>query len=320
ISYSENYQENKSWQMTESWVGSVSVPYGYWTWSYNLSQSEYLTSQTLPNSDILYSFGNSTNHTLGANRIVHRGKKRKIALDAVLTLRDSESFTRIRDLETRSEVGSRKLSIAKAGIKWTEYFPSGMLFVNPSCSQGLRGFGALDDRNSEFSPKAQFTLCGIYGYATARIPLFGAKLPLSWTATWDSQFSANPLFGTEQFSVGGLGSVRGFKDTWVSGDSGFFMQNDFKFNAHNIMSNLGAREFSAPSSLKAIDVTFFHDVGISYPQDDKTHWVLSGAGVKLSYASKYADINLTYAQGLHAPSSLGEESGVVYFNMDVKFP
>ena len=243
--------------------------------------------------------------------------------------RDSESFTRILDLETRSEVGSRKLSVAKAGVKWTEYFPSGMLFVNPSCSQGLKilgalddgdTFGQLDDLDSEsFSQKAQFTLCKLYGYATTRFPLLGSELPVNWTAIWDSQFSANPLFGTEQFSVGGLGSVRGFKDTWASGDSGFFLQNDLKVNLHDLLPGSDIGESPVLSHMKAIDITLFHDVGMSYLRDEKAHSLLSGAGVKLSYATKYVDANLTYAERVDAPSSLEEEGGIVYFGIDVKF-
>nr|VFJ52012.1 MAG: Hemolysin activation/secretion protein [Candidatus Kentron sp. DK] len=328
VTYSENYEEDKSRRMSEAWVGSLSIPYGYWTYSYNLSKSRYLTSQVLPNSDILYSFGNSTNHTFGADRVVHRDKKRKVAVDASLTLRDSESFTRIRDLETRSEVGSRKLTIAKAGVKWTEYFPKGMLFVNPSCSQGLKIFGALDDhdefsqlddnKDESFNQKAQFTLCGLYGYNSASFKLFDSKLPLQWTAIWDSQFSMDPLFGTEQFSVGGLGSVRGFKDTWAAGDSGFFLQNNVKFRVHNLLSALGADQPPAPSPVKDMDVTLFYDAGMSYLREEKSHSVLGGAGVTFSYAAKYLDANLTYAEGLHAPSSL-KKGGVVYFNVDVKF-
>ena len=242
--------------------------------SYNLSKSEYLTSQTLSTGDVLYSFGNSMNHTLGIDRVVYRDQRRKIAADAGLIFRDSESFTRILDLETRGEVGSRKLSIAKAGLEWTEYFPKGMLFVNPSCSQGLKILGALDDDNEfgqlddstgeSFTQKAQFTLCKLYGYATARFPLLGSELPVNWTAIWDSQFSANPLFGTEQFSVGGLGSVRGFKDSWASGDSGFFVQNDFRFNTYDLLREFGIGESPALLHMKAIDVTLFYDFGMSY--------------------------------------------------------
>ena len=329
LSYSENYQEDKSRQMTQAWVGSASVPYGYWTLSYNLSKSKYLTSQTLLTGDVLYSFGDSMNHTLGLDRVVHRGQRRKIAADATLILRDSESFTRIRDLETRSEVGSRKLSVAKAGLKWTEYFPKGMLFVNPSCSQGLKLFGALDDddtfgqlddsKGESFTQKAQFTLCKLYGYATARFPFLGSELPANWTAIWDSQFSANPLFGTEQFSVGGLGSVRGFKDAWAAGDSGVFLQNELKFNAHDLLASSDDRESRALSPMKALDVALFHDLGVSYLRDGKTHSTLSGAGVKLSYATKYVDAELTYAERIDAPSSLREEESVVYFGIDVKF-
>nr|VFK19277.1 MAG: Hemolysin activation/secretion protein [Candidatus Kentron sp. LPFa] len=329
LTYSENYQEDKNRQMSEAWVGSASIPYGYWTLSYNLSKSEYLTSQTLRTGDILYSFGDSTNHTLGIDRVAYRSQRRKVAADASLIHRDSESFTRILDLETRSEVGSRKLSVAKAGLKWTEYFPSGMLFVNPSCSQGLKIFGALDDGDTfgqlddldseSFSQKAQFTLCKLYGYATTRFPLLGPELPVHWTAIWDSQFSANPLFGTEQFSVGGLGSVRGFKDTWASGDSGFFVQNELKFNAYDLLANLDDGESRVLSPMKALDVTFFYDFGMSYLRDGKTHSTLSGAGAKLSYGTKYVNASLIYAERVDAPSSLEEEGGIVYFGIDVKW-
>lgn len=46
----------------------------------------------------------------------------------------------------------------------------------------------------------------------------------------DSQISKDTLFGSEQFSVGGYYSVRGFRENYISGDHGYYFRNKASFN------------------------------------------------------------------------------------------
>jgi hemolysin activation/secretion protein len=46
----------------------------------------------------------------------------------------------------------------------------------------------------------------------------------------DSQISKDTLFGSEQFSVGGYYSVRGFRENYISGDHGYYFRNKANFN------------------------------------------------------------------------------------------
>ncbi len=61
------------------------------------------------------------------------------------------------------------------------------------------------------------------------------KLPITYTLTADSQYSFNPLYGKDQFSVGGEYTVRGFRESSISGDNGFYFRNDLRVNVFQLL-------------------------------------------------------------------------------------
>jgi hemolysin activation/secretion protein len=58
----------------------------------------------------------------------------------------------------------------------------------------------------------------------------------------DSQISKNTLFGSEQFSVGGYYSVRGFRENYLTGDSGYYFRNKANFNIGSLILPLINKE------------------------------------------------------------------------------
>lgn len=60
------------------------------------------------------------------------------------------------------------------------------------------------------------------------------KIPLSYTITIDSQYSWDTLHSTNQMSLGGEYSVRGFKENSISGDNGYTIRNDIRINLQHL--------------------------------------------------------------------------------------
>jgi len=48
----------------------------------------------------------------------------------------------------------------------------------------------------------------------------------AWSATANSQYSQKSLVDTEEFSIGGAHSVRGFRNASLNGESGYFIRNE----------------------------------------------------------------------------------------------
>ena len=63
------------------------------------------------------------------------------------------------------------------------------------------------------------------------------KIPLNYTLTFNTQYSWNTLYGTDQFSIGGEYTVRGFRESTISGDNGYNIRNDIKVNLLDLVPN-----------------------------------------------------------------------------------
>ena len=83
-------------------------------------------------------------------------------------------------------------------------------------------------------------MAGIEGQIQSRINI-GHK-PGLYTMRFRSQFTDKRLFGTDQFSIGGRYSVRGFSgEETLRGDSGYYIQNEWSlpFKNQSIVPYIG---------------------------------------------------------------------------------
>ena len=104
------------------------------------------------------------------------------------------------------------------------------------------------------------------------------------------------LFGSQQFSLGGWGSVRGFKDTGLAGETGLAVQNTLQYTLNQ------------PWTLKApLILSAFVDIGAVYAQATGSTHTLGGAGLALRYAHPWFTFHLTWANAWHRPESLAAE-------------
>lgn len=202
---------------TNALYGTVSVPFGYNTFSMMASWSEY---QNLIGDTALV-YGTSSNVALSINRLIHRDQSSKTAVSLSLSKRLSERMV------NDAMLTPQKMTVARADINRLTRFNTeagiGQWTADAGLAVGLAGLGA-DRDPADISPQAahaQFAKVEISG--TALIPLNDG---FAWKGGFDSQWSRTPLYSSEQIFVGGVSSVRGLAESALGGDRGFYLRNE----------------------------------------------------------------------------------------------
>jgi hemolysin activation/secretion protein len=205
---------------SDSYSGSVSVPYGYWTLSANGSWYDY-DSEVPGNFGELQTSGTSRQFGLGADRVIFRDKNSITTINSGLTYKETNNFL----LGSKIEVGSRKYTVGNLGISHSRHMLGGVWVFDLSYDRGLNLFDAVDpgdvgagDANPRFS---KFT--GTIS-ATRPFDVGGQHLEISSVVT--GQYSPDNMLGAEQISIGGYSNVRGTRETMLYGNNGFFARND----------------------------------------------------------------------------------------------
>jgi len=339
ISYTKDNEDHSSEKFSKSLYSSISIPLGYWTTKASYSKSEYLTTINGVARNFKSS-GDTITQNYGIDKVIIRRQKFKNSLGFDLDVKETNSYIE----DVKSETGSRKLSIGELYSNNTLYTKAGTFFLKPSYERGLDWFNAKsDDRDSSqmnnTTPRAQFEIFKLYGYWNTNFNLPKTQIPLNYMFAFNTQNSQDTLFGSEQFSVGGQYSVRGFSESSISGDNGYNIRNDLKINTLHLLpqnwtkSNLmlfgSKKSLSISNALSRTYLSVFYDYGYARNHkvlngyEDKGY--MSGTGVSLNYNGNYFDWDITYAKGLHSPQylrtrdNISEDRESVYFNVSVGF-
>ena len=286
----------------------VSFPYRDYLLNYNATKSDYDTNQVLTTGDTFYSFGNTTTKNFYLTKYLNKTNEQDNKIKLGLSLSDEESYSKLRGVITKNEVGSRKLSVLSLGYEHSfQLSDKSTLYLNPSINRGINTFDALNDDESGLDAKAQFSLFKFYGYYAK--PLELNKKQFNFMSSLNIQISEDELFAAQSFSIGGQGSVRGFKDESIAAKSGFFIQNNLSANLNQWLGKTG-------NNSKIIGTLFF-DYGRIHP-NSSDYQSLSGAGASIELQNKNIDIKLTVAKNLKKPNLINEDSAS-YFTISYKF-
>jgi hemolysin activation/secretion protein len=103
------------------------------------------------------------------------------------------------------------------------------------------------------------------------------------------QISGGALFSAEQFSIGGMGTVRGFKPSLYSGDSGYLLSAELHFSPPYPETNILGRKLG-----NAVKFVLFADHAGTYrnnvqPGENKDDYLTSiGAGIRLYEGKRFS--------------------------------
>ncbi len=317
LSYSTNLDDDSQQKDIKSFSSSISIPFGHNTFTYDYSRSEFRGTNQGTNGPIrLTGYSNRNNATI--DRVLLNKGNLRISGNASLTAKSSASYLN----QAKIETSERKLTIGNIGFTLSNYFKNGAnLYLKPSYSRGLKLLNAKQDDQGLAAdiPKAQFQLIKLYASLSKRFTIPKLEAPVLLVSEMDSQISKNTLFGSEQFSVGGYYSVRGFRENYLTGDSGYYFRNKANFNIGSLILPLINKENPGYlTHLNKFKLEPFYDYGHAQTRYNNAGGRLAGAGVKTIFESQYFNASLTYSWATNRSKLLtatDKENKMLYFEI-----
>ncbi len=336
LNYTTNLNDDSQVKELKAFSSSLSIPFKYSTFSYDYVHSEFKGMIPVSRAQVSYT-GYSKQNKFGLERVLLNKSNLRLTTNFSLTEKESASY-QAGEKQTNSE---RKLTIANVGFTISSYInDTTNIYLKPSYSRGLKILNAKQDATSSSvtTQKAQFEVFKLYANISKRLTIPKINAPVILSTEMDSQFAKQTLFGSEQFSVGGYYSVRGFRESYITGDSGYYFRNKANFNIGSLIlpffgkQNQGSGANQNPSAntdlqnffqknlayLNRLKLEPFYDFGYVRNKFNGTDGRLSGAGVKTIFESRYFNASLTYSQSLqksHLITSTVKENKLVYFEI-----
>ncbi|WP_081384131.1 ShlB/FhaC/HecB family hemolysin secretion/activation protein [Raoultella ornithinolytica] len=277
----------------------VTVPYGYWLFSAQYGWSDFYQTLSVGDSSSRWRYdGTVQTQRLAVSRTLWRDGKQRMALDMAFSRRETEN----RLGGVRLGVSSPTLTSVIAGLSYSRTLGNGYLTVGPSLSHGLSLAGATrDDPAHPELPRSEFRRFSLS--ASWFYPLTPS---LYWLTSAYGQTTPDRLYASEQLSVGGQYSVRGYKEQYLSGNRGGYWRNELTWQWMTIP---GVGTLSATGALDAGHVV--SQKGIT---DGGT---LAGTSLGLELAGRWLSQSLTVAMPLSYPDRLNPDKQVVYWQATV---
>ncbi|MCW8901488.1 MAG: ShlB/FhaC/HecB family hemolysin secretion/activation protein, partial [Gammaproteobacteria bacterium] len=309
--YAGGNTENKD---SKSLTANLSFPLGYWTVNANSSHSSYLSTVS-DTSGSFHLSGDSDTHKLKLSRVAHRDKTSKTNFGLELAHKANNSYLE----DVRLDSSSRKLTVFTINVDHVIRKPGMIWSYSVDYTRGLDLFDAVEDGpvRDDNIPRAQFEKVG--WNISANLPFNMIGQNWRYSGNLSGQYAVDPLFGSEQISLGDANTVRGFRNSPVSGDSGTYFKNDISWKSP-----------SKEGMLKGLSAVFGLDLGYVQAKNDnisnsgKATASLMGMAVGLTQSIYWAkhqqlDWSATLAIPLSAPSYVVKDSSVFYASLNWKF-
>jgi hemolysin activation/secretion protein len=247
----------------------VTLPYGNWSWSFGYNWSDYRL--TIPGAiSPIVTDGWSRTQTLSTKYLTYRDQTTKEYFSATLKRSQNENF--IADVSIDNS--SRILTGLKLEYAVSTPMAGGSFDGSFYVEKGLPWFGAERvEHQPAGSPNAQYRLVG-FSVDYARSLGEGGN-DFRWTSTASGQYSPNRLYGGQNFSIGGVSTVRGSKIALASGSSGLLWRNELEYTlpqtAFDSVALYGALDLGHVSAQPELDIrkatALGHAIGVKMRDD-----------------------------------------------------
>ncbi len=326
LNYSANLHDDKQVKDAKAFSGALSIPFKYNTFSYDFSRSEFRGQNPGKNEPTTLN-GFSQISKITIDRVLINKAKLRLSTNASLTDKSSASY-----LNGEKTLNSeRKLSILNVGFAVSSYLDdTTSIYFNPSYSKGLKLMNAKKDQPDSLNttPKAQFDAFKLYANFSKRFTLPKISTPLTFVSEMSGQYSKQTLYGSEQFSVGGYYSVRGFRENYINGDSGYYFRNKVNINLGSLIAPFVKTQDNKQQGLLGKNLAHlnkfslepFYDYGYVKNEyvDNGAGGRLAGTGIKTIFNSRYFNASLTYSWAINHSrliTSTTRENKMVYFEI-----
>jgi len=326
LNYTTNAHDDNQIKDIKSFSSSLSIPFKYNTLTYDFSHSAFKGQNPGTNGpSTLTGFSQSSKITF--DRVLINKTKLRLSANTSLTDKSSASYLNGEKITT----SERRLSILNVGFTASSYLDNTTsIYFNPSYSKGLKLMNAKKDTPGmlDTAPRAQFDVFKLYANLSKRFTIPKINAPAVFVTEMNGQYAKQTLYGSEQFSVGGYYSVRGFRENYINGDSGYYLRNKINFNVGSLFAPLVKNQDQSNQGffgknlvhLNKFSLEPFYDYGYVKNKyvDNGADGRLSGAGIKTIFNSRYFNASLTYSWATNQSrliTSTTKENKLVYFEI-----
>jgi hemolysin activation/secretion protein len=277
---------------------TMTVPFGYSLFTVNFSAFDYRSLITGSNTTF-ESSGGSTNWTTTLAHTLLRTSGSKTSLSGSLNYKDTESFIE----DVKSDTGSRTLIISSIGLTQSFTTQLGTLGLTGTYHEGLGVGDASRDDSSIINtdPHAQFVkYTGDLSYSNS-FKLLG--IPLSFSSNLHGHYAPKATFSSEQISIGGNYTVRGYDGTSLQGDYGHYMRSQLTFSPASLAAQPYFQKLFTGASLYAA-----FDSGHVRSKDRSVDGTMSGATIGLNYYGSPTSYTLSYSLPVYHPGTTEDDS------------
>lgn len=198
------------------------LPYGFWTFGLSVNGSDYRSEIPAVHMPILTT-GWSRSAQLSAERLIWQEQSRRLDAGASLLVKDNLNEV----LGSRVDNSSRSMSLLDLWVSFDHEIGALRSTLKITSRHGLDAFGATESVQMDAtSPSTQYSAI-LLDWALRREWQVGDQ-PLEWRGAVSGQHSNDPLFGSEQFAVGGYSGVRGVPSSVLFGNRGVQWLNTFR--------------------------------------------------------------------------------------------
>ncbi|MDR0527998.1 MAG: ShlB/FhaC/HecB family hemolysin secretion/activation protein [Zoogloeaceae bacterium] len=280
------------------------IPIGWWTLSYNYSHSEYRARNKAAGL-VFETSGKNQVHEFRADRVFHRDGASKTGVIAGLShLRTRNYFE-----EAPLKISSHRLTEFQLAFYHGQRIGSAYVNADVGWQRGIRALDAQSGKHSRAdAPEARYnkyTLTASYLH-----PFLLGGQQLSAESFLHIQRSEDALFSPQRVSLGGLYSVRGFKEWSLAGNSGGYWRNQLHWRR-------AVRDERWRTLFDEASARLFYDFG-EIAHDGRRGDAggrLSGQGIELAARGRYVSASLTFARSLATKGlPAGRRERPIYFS------
>lgn len=280
-----------------------SLPLGYFTLQQSYSFSDYRTP-VITSASTLVALGDSETFRTELNKVVYRDQNQKLTTLVAITRKSFKNYLADEFLS----VSSRNLTLLDVDLNWARRFSTLSVNLGFGWSKGLKWFDALEDQPGldDAAPHAQGSRFRFSGGVQVPFSTFGQRISFSSQLT--GQYANQPLYGSEQITIGSHYSVRGFNQNSLAGDRGYFVRNELSTSLPILpFLNITARPFLG------FDAGHIED----YKSTDSAN--LSGATIGIRFSGKHLMGELSALKSISVPDAIERESVQIFATVTAKF-
>ncbi|UOP10174.1 ShlB/FhaC/HecB family hemolysin secretion/activation protein [Pseudomonas palleroniana] len=284
---------------------NYSLPFGWWNLTYSYTESEY-RSRAEANNFTFKQTGDSQNHQLRLERVIHRDALSKTSLSTGVAYLRTNNFIE----DSKLAVSSNRLSEAQFGINHGRRIGESFLNIDLGMQDGIGAF----DAQANHHPKPGQADARYRKYTATLSYLYPFKLwgeSLSFSSLMTGQHSEDVLFSPQRMSLGGQSSIRGYKDQMLAGDSGGYWRNDLRWSRPVTWAWL-------QPVLSEYGTSLGYDQGVISRDryNGEQHGRMSSNSVELFARGKNVAASVTFAHSLERPAAITEREAPIYFRLD----